>query len=1119
MDNIVFWKRMFLGTSLFLVTASPIMAAGVGSSPVVEEAIVQQGRKVTVTVTDALGEVIGANVLVKGTTIGAITDMNGKAVIDGVPNNATLVVSFIGYITQEVRIANNQSAVNVRLVEDSKTLDEVVVVGYGTQAKKDITGSVAVVDRETLKEQPVATFAEALQGKASGVYITSTGGPAGQTTIRVRGVGSANGSDPLIIVDGIQGVDINSVNPNDIESMQVLKDAAATAVYGARAANGVLIVTTKQGSKESKVRVNYSGYISAATMANSGYNMLGAWDLVQALKKANENAVAFRGADPNPAFNGEMPYMVNPGFSLAQASADSGITGDFTTTQGRKALLDYYTARSGSGSEAYALSSYYYIKDVLGGSEEEARKGSDWWDMVTQTGISHNHEISLQGGGEKGMYALSLGYSNREGALKGSSFERYNLRMNSTFNPTKHVTYGINSSAALMKFTGERGYGADTSTFGQTYTLSSLAPAYNMTGTFGGSRSYYAGNKMGRDNSALASVMNADGDWNRAFRMQTAAFVEVKDPWIKGLSLKSQFAVSLFGGWSRNMSERSEDWNPEGSTTDVLNESANWTFNWQWTNTATYKTTIAEHHDITVMLGMESLKNGLGHSLSGSKSGYTFPKDQNTWTLNNGANIAGLDGYRYGYYTMFGYFGRADYSFDGKYLVTATIRRDASSRFASSNRWGTFPSMSLGWRISDEAFMTKARETWMDDMKLRLGYGTTGNSNIGNYNYAYQYGTSNMYSYAFNGVNPVPGYVQTVMGDVNTKWETVKMFNVGVDLTALHNRLTVNGDFYIKTTSDMLLEADYTSMAGSATKPNVNIASMKNTGIDFTLGWRDKIGQVGYNLNFTASWYKNEITKMGKASIPTGDNRIGEQSQMMAVGHPIGSFYGYVVDGIYSSAQDVKNYGVIPLGASSIESAAEASVGNYRYKDLTGDGKITSEDRDFIGSPHPDLTGGLNVGLTYKNWDLSTYLYYSLGNDLIKAYEAHTLWGMLGNTFSYERLERAWHPTENPDGDLPLFTGVEKGTNTQFNSNYVEDGSYLRMQTLTLGYTLPKALTKKLTLSKIRLYAQLSNVFTITGYSGLDPEVSMVGNDRRMGLDYGNYGMPHQYLFGVNIDF
>ncbi|MCF0160033.1 MAG: TonB-dependent receptor [Bacteroidaceae bacterium] len=1082
------------------------------------ESIQQNGRTVKVVVEDAGGPVIGANVLVKGTTNGSITDMDGVASIQNVPNNATLVVSYIGYVAQEVNVGR-ESTIKVTLKEDSETLEELVVTGYSTQAKKDITGSVAVVSRDALTEQPVATFAEALQGKASGVYITNGGGPAGQTTIRVRGVGSVNGSDPLVIVDGVQGVDINSVNPNDIESMQVLKDAAATAIYGARAANGVIIVTTKQGSKESKVRVNYSGYISASTMANSGFHMLGAWDHMAALKQADDNRVNVRGLASNGE-TGEMPYLANPKYTLEAAATAAGIayTPDMVNSSAaRKPLLDYFTNNyQADGANSYALTSYYYIKDILGGSEEEARQGTDWWKYATQTGISHNHELSMQGGGDKGMYAVSFGYTNREGALKGSSFERYNLRLNSTFNPTKHFTIGVNSNLALMTFRGERGSMADTSTFGQTYTASSMIAPYTLSGQFAGARGGW-----GRDNTALSSVMNANGDWNRNFRMQTSGFVEIKDPWIKGLSIRSQLAVTLNGGWGRTFSERSVEWNPEGSTTNSLNENANWTFSWQWTNTATYKHSFNGGHDLTVMIGTEALRNGLGHSISGSRSDYAFPKDQNTWTLNNGSVAStSLSGTRNEMYTMFGLFARADYSYNGKYLVTATIRRDASSRFAAANRWGTFPSVSVGWRVSDEKFLSKAHETWLDDLKLRAGYGTTGNSNIGNYNYAFQYGTGDRYSYAYTGMGLTAGFVQTVMGETNTKWETVKMFNVGVDLTAFNNRLTFNGDFYIKTTSDMLVGADWTKLAGSGSMPMVNIGNMKNTGIDVTLGWRDKIGQVGYNVSLTASWYKNKVTKLGSGSLFSGDNRIGSESSITTVGQPIGMFYGYVVDGIYQNEEQVIN-GPTPFGVAdgAVRDVAKTWVGNYIYKDLNNDGKIDVNDRTYIGNPHPDLTGGINIGLTWKNFDLGTYMYYSIGNDILKAYEAHTMWGMIGFAYSYDRLNRAWHPTQNPTGDLPLFVGTEGGTNVMTNSKYVEKGSYLRMQTLTLGYTLPKKFTNKLTLSKIRVYAQLGNVFTLTSYSGLDPEVTSFGNDRRTGVDYGNYGVPRQYLFGVNVDF
>jgi hypothetical protein len=347
------------------------------------------------------------------------------------------------------------------------------------------------------------------------------------------------------------------------------------------------------------------------------------------------------------------------------------------------------------------------------------------------------------------------------------------------------------------------------------------------------------------------------------------------------------------------------------------------------------------------------------------------------------------------------------------------------------------------------------------------------------------------------------------------------MFNVGLDLTAFNNRLNTSIDFYIKKTSDMLIQANWTSLVGSGSWPNVNIADMKNTGIDFSIGWRDRIGKVQYNINANASWYKNKVTKLGSSDLFTS-TRINEIS-ITTVGQPIGMFYGYVLDGLYKSAEEVKSYGVLPYGEASWDKANLNSwVGHYKFKDLNGDGKIDASDRGIIGNPHPDLTGGFNIGLQWKDWDLSTYLYYSLGNDIYKMYEYYTYYGALATNFSEERVNKAWHPTLNPNGTLPLFTtNNTKPEAGQSTSGYIANGSYLRMQTLTLGYSLPKKVVNKIGFSRIRFYAQMSNVFTITGYEGLDPEVNSlnINGDRGRGIDYGGYGVPRQYLFGVNIDF
>ena len=1127
MNNVVFFRQAFVGASLLLYGLCPAMAMeGEELLPSTGiSGVQQQGRRVTCVISDKGGPIIGANVLVKGTNNGNISDMDGRVILENVPNNAILVVSYIGYVTQEIPLKNSQSNIKVKLVEDTQNLDEVVVVGYGTQAKKDITGSVAVVSSEAIHEQPVSTFAEALQGKASGVYISNSGGPSGETTIRIRGVGSLSSSDPLIVVDGVSDVDISSVNPNDIESMQVLKDASATAIYGAQGANGVIIITTKQGTRADRVKVSYNGYFGFSKMANKGYDLLNGWEAMEFEQLGQQNLYKYRGqATSHPQFgqitesggNGiSMPYAIKPaGYSQQQIIDMYG-----SIEAWEKSYVD-------DGNSSWSRSAYYQML-ADGYSEEEAMAGTNWYDEVVQNGKIQDHQISLIGGGEKATYSVSLGYANREGTLKNSFFKRYSMRANTTYNPNKYFTMGQNTNLAAMETGGEAGRQGDDNTFAKTYTMNSWVPVYNVGGDYTGSVAPNAG----RDISAAHQVAMAENDWNRMFHGQTAFFAELGNPWIKGLKLRSQFSARLMGMWGLAMTERQNMANKEASNNNTLTETGNWNLSWQWTNTATYATAINEVHNINVVIGSEAIKRGIGRYMQGTRIGYIFEDDPNTWTLSNGSssNIGNSSRYQ-NMVTMFGLFARADYNYKGKYLATFTIRRDASSKFGANNRWGNFPSASLGWRMSDEPFMQPTKK-WLDDFKLRAGYGTTGNSNIGSYNYAFQYATGDAYMYPITGsdTDTSQGYSLSNLGDADAKWETTKMFNVGFDLTALNNRLTAGFDFYIKKTSDLLVPANWSALAGNAAKPSINIGDMKNRGIDFSIGWRDKVGEFGYNISANISRYVNEVTRLGSSDL-FNTTRLSKVN-ITTVGQPVGMFYGYMVDGIYQSEEDVKAYGVLPYGVSTQDDLdPSAWVGRYKLKDVNGDGKIDVDDRTIIGNPHPDLTGGVNIGLTWRNFDLSTYMYYSIGNDLFKHYEYYTMFGNLQSNYAKDRLMKSWDPVTNPTGIYPLWTttsgeGAEAGNES--NSNYVQDGSYLRMQTLTLGYSLPKKLLQKIGFEKLRIYGQISNVFTITGYDGLDPEVrshttfenNYVSSDLNKGIDYGSYGMPRQFLLGVNVTF
>lgn len=1121
-------RFFFLGT--FLLSCMTAMAApGLINEPAREISSISQGkRQLVVTVVDKNGPVPGANILIKGTSIGGNTNMDGKVTLEGVPDNSVLSVSFIGYVTQELPLADDQTSVKVVIQEDTQALDEVVVTGYSTQVKKDITGSVAVVKMDALKEIPVSNFAEALQGKAAGVTVLSGGGPLGETTIRVRGIGSVNGADPLIIVDGVQGVRINSINPNDIESMQVLKDASASAIYGAKGANGVIIITTKQGSRNEKAQVSYNGYFGVATMANNGYDLLNAWEAMEFQEEGQRNLLTHRGIVPAPheqfgtigpdgTGHLTMPYSIRP----------AGLTKEQVIE--RFGSLDAWRASyKDNGTNTWCLSAYYQMLED-GKSEKEARKGTDWYDEIVRNGFITDQQVSITGGGKKATYAVGLGYMNREGTIKESWFRRYSLRANTNFNVNEYFSIGQNTNMALMENSGERGRQSDDNAFSFTYEVQPWVPVYTIGGDYAGS----VNAQGGRSESALAQVENGKDNRRRFFAMQTAVYAELRPlaSLKEDLTFRTQFSARLFGSWDYWMNKRTIMSNKEGTNTNSFYEQANYFFNWQWTNTLTYRKTIAKDHSVNVVLGTEALKDGIGRWIQAYRTDYPFEDDPNTWVINNGstANL-GNSGSVNNRSTMFGIFGRVDYSYKGKYLATLTVRRDGSSKFSSRNRWGTFPSASIGWRISDENFM-RWSGNWLSDLKIRAGYGTTGNSNIGAYNWAFQYGTGNNYLYAIDGTDSGAwqGFGVTNLGDLDAKWETAKMFNVGFDYSLFRHRLSGDFDYYVKNTSDMLIDANWSALAGNASYPSVNIGDMKNTGFDFNISWRDSFEDFNYNVGLNLSHYKNKITETGQDSGIFSSTRISNMNVMMK-GHAIGMFHGYKTDGIYKSVEDVQNYkndkgqSIIPYGADADNFNAKEYVGQFKVKDVNNDGKITAADRTFIGNPHPDLTGGFSLGMSWKGFDFSTYLMFSLGNDLYAMYKYFTYYGALQAAYAKDRRDKSWDPETNPNGTLPMWA-TSNGDSTldiESNSSYIEDGSYLRMQTLTLGYTLPQNLVKKIKFEKVRFYAQVSNVFTLTKYSGLDPVVRYGGessNDRMMGTDYGSYGMPRQFILGANITF
>lgn len=1098
----------------------------------------------------------GVSVVVQGTTIGVLTNIDGTYTIEVPSTSSVLSYSFIGYVSQEV-VVGNQRTINIVLAEDVQQLDEVVVVGYGTQAKKDITGSVSVVTAESLAESATVTFAQALQGKSSGVYVSTTGAPGSATTIRVRGVGSVNGSDPLVIIDGVSGGSISSVPANDIESFQVLKDASATAIYGAQGANGVIIITTKQGTKTGQPRVSYNGYVGKAYMANDGYDLLTGWEMMEYAAEGMINLQNLQGLEPgidtqfgslqnivvdntrvvgqdgdgDPLYyitsaNLEMPYSVNP----AGLSEDD-IIDRFGSVE---AWVDSYQK---DGTHSWTRSAYYQMLED-GYSEAEARIGTDWYDAIVQDGFIQDHQLSVVGGSDKGQYSMSVGVTKQEGTVLSSFYNRYSVRSNATFNPRKHITLGQNISLAVTESQGDRGGQGDGSVFGQTYTVKSWVPIFNVAGDYAGTVSADGG----RSGTAYATTQEQIGDISRGMNISESIFAEIRP--IEGLTIRSQAVANIGFSWSTSFSDQTHYYNKEGSSVISYSENSGYSFGWQWTNTATYTKKI-EDHNFTVMVGTEALKNGLGRSLGASRQDYTFPGDPNTWEINNGGTtVLGNSGSMSSKTTMFGYFGSVDYAYMGKYLVKVNVRRDGSSKFGPNSRWGTFPSGSIGWRISDESFMD-GTSGWLDDLKLRAGYGMSGNSNIGAYNWAFTYGTgnSNLYGIAGTDGSANTGYSVSSLGDPNAQWETISMTNVGFDATLLKNRLTLMFEYYIKSTSDMLVSANWSSLAGSASKPNINIGDMKNTGFDASISWKDKIGDFSYGISGNVSQYKNEVIKLGSSDLLSG-TRVANVT-ITTPGQPIGMYYGWQVEGVYTSADDVMNNvtatgeTILPYGLTTLDELVTfeadgvtrtyatpsedpltlAWVGRYKFQDWDEDGAIGVGDRHIIGDPHPDFTGGVNLTAGYKNFDLSAYLYFSVGNELYKIFQYYTLFGGLGSNYSQDRRDNSWSPT-NPDGIYPLWVGGSDEaaeSYTTSNSTYLEDGTYARLQNLSIGYTIPKSVQDKIGVSQMRVYGQISNLFTLTNYSGLDPEVR--GGDRTRGIDYGAYGIPRQLILGVNVTF
>ncbi|MDY4757393.1 MAG: TonB-dependent receptor [Parabacteroides sp.] len=1066
-----------------------------------EVSVAQQQRTVKGVVTDTKGEpLLGVNVIVKGTTNGTITDLDGNFSLEVEPN-AILEVSYIGYVTQQVPA--NGTSLKITLKEDTQNLDEVVVVGYGTQQKKDITGSVAVVDTEQLLASSGSSATQQLQGKAAGVQIGTNGAPGSATMVRIRGINSINDNGPLYVIDGVstRDQDLSSLNPNDIESMQVLKDASSAAIYGAQAANGVILITTKKGTRSGQPKLTYDGYVGM-TKTGHKYSLLSGDDLIQAEWQATKNSLDLAG-------DTDLPSHLQFG-----ASADSWLNHkpNYMTVTGAGGRTDIQPTNYEIGSNVYAPVS-----------------NTDWWDEISQIGIIQNHQATLSGGTEKGQYIMSANYFDQKGTVIESYYKRYQVRANTIFNLRDWLRVGENLTYSFGKNNNLSHSGTESNIYSWTYRACPYVPVYDSEGNYAGSKIAGTGNWQ----NPVAILERNKDNYYTTQRVFGNIYAEVD--FMKGLTFKTNFGLDYRNDYYYAISKK----NPEFSETTGQNsfsENNYFNYRWVWTNTLNFNRTFNEKHAVTVLLGTEAIRDGLGRSLYGYRTNYLFEDNPNTYTLTMGENNAqrNVTSSYNGEFALFGMFARADYAYDNKYLFTGIVRRDGVSRFSESNRYGVFPSFSFGWRLSEEGFMEKTRD-WLDDLKLRVGYGITGNSEIPvATNFANIFSTSTTATnYDLTGANTSEqtAYRLATYGNSDTKWEKNKMVNVGIDATFAGGKFGGTFEWYNKKTSDMLIQAAYTSLAGEAGSPYINFGNIKNTGWDFTFNYRDSKGDWAWDIDLNLSHYKNTVERLAAAddySLWASGTRIEGYVTRTTKGHAVSEFWGFVQDGFYETAQDVVN--TLPVGKSEMSLAdAETWVGRFKFKDLNGDGKLDDNDRTFIGSPHPDLTGGVNATLKWKNWDLTMFWNFSIGNDLYNNTKYFTdFWTFKGN--KSERLrDQSWTlGADNSNAILPILNSADSYSGTYSSSYYVEDASFLRLKNLVLGYTIPKAPLQKVGIQNIRVYVQAENLLTITGYTGLDPEFTnaylrqsdtSTRVDLQKGVDMGGWPTTMRMLFGVNFVF
>ena len=1050
-----------------------------------------QDRKVTgkVSGTDSQG-IPGVSILVKGTNTGATTDVNGAFSVTVKSASAVLNISAVGYKAQSITVGS-QSSINVTLAEDNSQLDEVIVTGYSVTNKKESTAAASIVKAKDLQIAPSGNVEQQLQGRVAGVTLITNGQPGTASIIRVRGFGAFGGNEPLYVVDGVPVGTTDFLSPDDIESTTVLKDAAAASIYGARAANGVIVYTTKRGARNKGITVTYDG-LYGGTDPNVG----GVAKMLTPQEQADWTHVAYRN---NAAANGTAVAYTHPQYG--------------TSAQATLPTYLHFNGANGVNSGDMAAAQAAYAANPLTTFVIKTNKaGTNWYDEITRFGSTMRHSLGIQGGTDKGRFYLGLSGQEQQGILIENDFKRYSARFNSEFDLGKKVRIGENLQFTYRSVRGQAGgnnglgVAGDESVILSAYRMPTAIPVYDEFGSFASTKAAGFNNPRNPVRQILRNNLN-DNNYN------ASAFgnVYVEYEPIKDLILKTSIGGQYSGyGYKDYNYKYLGDSEPEAS--DSFYEGSGYNFAYTFTNTAAYKYQFRKH-GVKALVGMEALNTGAGRQISGSGIN-PFSMDTDFVTLSSVQSPVVNSGL-YSGVNFYSLFSKLDYNFNEKYYLTGVVRRDGSSRFGSENRYGIFPAVSAAWRVTSEEFMKDLPA--ISDLKIRGGWGLMGNSN--NVDPANQYSLyaankgSSYYPIDGQSSGANEGYYRSRIGNPAAKWETSETMNIGFDATLYNGKWEIVLDVWRKDTRDLLFNVPLPAVVGpAASAPSVNVAKMRNQGIDFQIINRGNLtSELKYELTFNNSFLKNEIVAFAPGITNlTGGSFRGITPVRMEVGQSLSSFYGYQVIGYFNSAAEV----------ASAPAQDGKGVGRFRYADINGDGKITTDDRTFLGSPVPTYTGGINVGLTYRDFEFATYLYASAGNKIWNQSKWFTdFFGTFEGSGKGERAKQSWTPELGNSALAPIWESASNmSTSAGANSWYVEDGDYLRIQNISLGYNIPKAYTSKLGIKRAKFTVSANNILTLTKYKGLDPGVGGAA-DTGFGIDVGNYPVTRSFNASINLTF